>query len=429
MLKTHELLEKRTKLTEEGKAILAAPGGADGYLSPEQETRHKAITDELERLDATIKAQAMQDELDRRAVGAPLTTSGDNRLDQELRSFSLVKAIAGAAGLAVDWGRERELQGELAKRNGKPAQGILVPLEVFEKRVLTTAAPVGGPGSNIISTDLMGSQFIDMLRAKLVVRRLGARVLNGLVGNVDIPKLTATTTAGWVAENAAITPADPEVDKVQLTPKHAGAITEYSRNMLMQSSPDVEQLLRADMAQVLAQAVDGVAIQGGGSNEPTGILETSGIGDVAMGTDGGPITWAKVIDLIAEVEIDNAEGSAFLTNPKVVKSARKTAKVTSTDSVMVMDAPGILAGYPLASTTLVPSNLTKGNSSGVCSALIFGNFSDLLLGYWSVLDVLVNPYESTAYTKGNVMIRSMLTMDVAVRHPESFAAIQDLTTA
>lgn len=423
-----DLLEKRARLVQEMRAITENPEGA-GDLSEAQARRFDELKGELETAEKAIGRQQLLDEAERRMQGTPLTTSGDNRLDQELRSFSLVRAIAGAAGLAVDWGRERELQAELAKRNGRPAQGILVPLEVFEKRVLTTAAPVGGPGSNLIATDLMGSQFIDLLRAKLVVRRLGARVLNGLVGNVDIPKLTTSTTAGWVAENAAITPADPEFDKVSLTPKHAGAITEFSRNILIQSSPDVEQLLRADMAQVLAQAVDAVAIQGGGSNEPTGILGTSGIGDVAMGTDGGAITWPQVIDLIAEVEIDNAEGSAFLTNPKVVKSARKTVKVSSTDSVMVMNDPGTLAGYPLASTTLVPSNLTKGSSSGVCSALLFGNFSDLLLGYWSVLDVLVNPYESTAYTKGNVLVRAMLTMDVAVRHPESFAAIQDLTTA
>ncbi|RME97119.1 MAG: phage major capsid protein [Alphaproteobacteria bacterium] len=197
--------------------------------------------------------------------------------------------------------------------------------------------------------------------------------------------------------------------------------------MLMQSSPDIEQLIRRDFAALLAEAVDGVAIDGGGTNEPNGILQTTGIGSVAMGTNGGTITWAAVIDLIAELEIDNAEGSAFLTNPQVVKSARKTAKVASTDSQMVMEAPDELAGFPLVSTNLVPSNLTKGTGTGL-SALIFGNFSDLLLGYWSEFDLLVNPYESTAYSKGNVQVRGMVTMDVAVRHPESFAAITDLKT-
>ena len=151
-------------------------------------------------------------------------------------------------------------------------------------------------------------------------------------------------------------------------------------------------------------------------------------GDVPAGApDGGPITWPLVIDLIAEVEIDNAEGSAFMTNSKVVKSARKTAKVATTDSVMVMEGPTALAGFPVASTNLVPSDLTKGAGSDL-SALLFGNWADLILAFWSELDVLVNPFETTAFKKGNVQVRGMLTMDVAVRHPESFAAIKDIDT-
>ena len=95
-----------------------------------------------------------------------------------------------------------------------------------------------------------------------------------------------------------------------MTPKHVGARTEFSRNMLLQSTPDIETLIRNDFARVLASAVDQAAIQGGGTNEPVGILGTAGIGDVAIGPTADH-TWA-VIDLIAEVEIDNAEGRAFL---------------------------------------------------------------------------------------------------------------------
>jgi HK97 family phage major capsid protein len=200
--------------------------------------------------------------------------------------------------------------------------------------------------------------------------------------------------------------------------------------MLQQSSPDIETVVQDDFAGILAAAVDRAAINGGGSNEPDGILQTAGIGDVAMGTNGGPITWAKVVDLISEVEIDNAMGTGMLSNPKVIKSGRKTLKESGDAGAgYVIDMPDRLAGYALESTNLVPSNLDKGTSSGVCSALIFGNFGDLILGYWSSFDLLVNPYESTAYSKGNVQVRAIITMDVAVRHPESFAAIKDLTTA
>ncbi len=353
----------------------------------------------------------------------------DLHLETELRSFSLRALLAGAAGLpGAEWGRERELSQETARRSGRSFQGYAVPISVFEQRVVTTGLPAGGPGSNIISTDYRGDQYIDRLRAALVVRRLGATVLTGLVGNVAIPRLKASATSGWIAENAALTPSDVQFEQVTLSPKHVGALTEYSRNMLLQSSPDIEELLRSDFAAILARAVDAGAINGGGSNEPVGILSTSGIGSVALGTNGGPPTWAGVIGLTAAVEQADATGGGFLTNYKATAKMKTTVRATSTDSLMIMEGRDTLAAYPLAATSLVPSTLVKGTSGAVCSALIFGNFADCLLGYWSELDILVNPYESTAYTKGNVQIRGFISMDVKLRHAESFAAIKDMTT-
>lgn len=430
-MRLSDLREKRAKIVTDLRALTETPEGDGGDLSDEQSKRFDALKADLEAAEKAIARQALVDEAERRMQGQQIAGNGDDRLDVAVRDFSLVRAIAGRAGLDVDDARERELSTELARRSGRKPGGFFVPMSVFhepvERRVITTTAPAAGPGSNLIATDHLGNEFIDRLRAALRVRQLGARTLTGLMGNVEIPRLKASATSGWVAENAALSTSDMQFENVALTPKHAGAITEFSRNMLMQSSPDIEQLVRRDFAAILAEEVDVVAIDGGGTNEPNGVLKTTGIGSVAIGTNGGPITWSAVVDLIAEVEIDNAEGSAFLTNPKVVKSARKTAKVSATDSVMVMEGPRELAGFPVGVTNLVPSNGTKGTGTNL-SALIFGNWADLIIGFWSELDILVNPYESTAYSKGNVQVRGMMTLDIAVRHPESFAAITDLTT-
>lgn len=430
---TRDLLEKRASLVSEMRNITTSANGDGGDLSAEQAEKFNTMKTQLESVEKQIERQRLLDETERRMQGEPLNGNGDHHLDDALRDFSLTRAIAGAAGLNVDWSRERELSSEIAKRAGRPFQGVAVPMSVFhkrvERRVITTAAPAGGPGGNLIAEDYRGDQYIDRLRAALVIRRLGARVLSGLVGDVTIPRLDVSSTSGWVAENAALSFSDFEHDPVTLAPKHVGCITEFSRNMLLQTSPDIEDLLRSDFAKVLANAIDAAAIQGGGSNEPVGILATGGIGSVSLGTpDGGSATWAAVIALIAEVEVDNAMGSGFLTNSKVVKKLRSTAKVSSTDSVMIQESPGELAGYPLAVTNNVPSTLTEGASGATLSALIFGNFADLLLGYWSELDVLVNPYSEVAYTKGNVLVRGMATCDVKLRHAESFAAIQDMIT-
>jgi HK97 family phage major capsid protein/HK97 family phage prohead protease len=341
----------------------------------------------------------------------PIAPSLDREYEREVRKFSLRALLAGAAGLPnVEWGREKEVSAELARRAGRPFSGYAVPMAVLEHRVLTTALPAGGPGSNLIATDHRADLYIDQLRAALKIKALGARVLSGLAGNVEVPKLKASATAGWVAENTALTISDPAFEKITLVPKHVGCLAEYSRNLLLQSSPDIEELLRDDFAKVLAEAVDLAAIAGTGGTQPTGILQTAGIG-----TATGGATWATVIELIAAVEAANVTGTGFLTNSAVVAALRKASKVATTDSVMVMEGPNTLAGYPVAVSNLVPAQ-----------TIIFGAWTDLFLAYWSELDLLVNPYESVAYSKGNVQLRGFISMDVAVRHPQSFAAASDL---
>lgn len=263
-MKTAHLLEQRNRLVADMRGLLDAPTGDAGDLSAEQRTAFDAHKASLASLDAQLERARLVDEAERRAGGTPLG-DGDASFEREVRQFSLVRAVAAQAGLAVDAGREREVSAELAHRSGRQPQGFLVPTSVFEQRVLTTTTPAGGPGSNLIQTDVRGDLFIDRLRASLVTGSLGATVLNGLVGNVDIPRLKASASTGWVAENAALTNTDHQFDKVSLTPKHVGALTELSRNMLLQTSPDVEQLVRNDFALILAEAVDRAAIAGTGT--------------------------------------------------------------------------------------------------------------------------------------------------------------------
>jgi HK97 family phage major capsid protein len=425
-----ELLAQRAAKVAEMRSLHGQH--PDGALPADVETRWTALKAEAEALQGAIERQALLDDAERRVAGQPLATGGtDQRFDAEVRNFSVVRALAGAAGLpGIDNGREREISAEVARRSGRQFQGVAIPLAALhgmapERRVFTLSNPGAGPGSNIVSTDLMADQTIDHLRAKLVVRQLGATVLSGLAGNVAVPRVKADATGYWVAENSAVTESDPQTDQVTLSPKTVGALTEFSRNLLLQSSPDVEQLVRGIMGAVLAQSLDAAAIAGlGSSNQPTGILHTSGIGSVALGTNGAALAYDNVADLQGQVADANAEGAslAFLSNTKVRRAIAKLKDSQNRPLGMAV----VLQNQPAAWTNNVPSNLTKGTSSGICSAMIYGNWSDLLIGLWSEIDVLVNPYESTAYSKGNVQVRAMTTCDISVRHPESFAAIQDI---
>ncbi len=403
-MKTADLMEQRAAIVDRMNAA---------HKADDDQAFGTAETD-LRALDGKIERQRKIDQAERQETGKPI--SGDTKLDTELRSkFSVTRAIAHAAGLDVDAGFEREMQTELAKRAGRSAEGVFIPAEVFEKRALTTSA-----GGELVPTDHRPDQYISALTASSVVRGMGARVLNGLTGNITIPRETGAPAIGWVAENAALSSDDADFDNVTLSPKHAGALSEWSRNMLLQASPDVEQLLRDMLARDLATAIDRAAIQGGGTNEPDGVLATTGIQTEAYGTS----LFATSAEAIAKADIANV-GTArrsFLSSNDV----KKIAMLAQDANDLPIGVGTIFHNEATTFTNQVPTDLGGGNDE---HALIYGDWSELMIGVWSEIDLLVNPFESTAYSKGNVMIRAMATVDCAVRHPAAFVSVTGVTAS
>lgn len=401
-MKTSDLIEQRA-------AIVARMNEAHEADNSEAFT---AAETELRAVDAKLDRARKIDAADRAEVGKPI--NGDAKLDSEIRSrFRVTRAIAAAAGLGVDAGFEREVQAELAKRAGRPAEGIFIPTEVFETRVLTTAT-----GSELVPTDHRPDQYISALTASSVVRGLGARVLSGLTGNLSIPRETDSPAIGWVAENAALSSDDADFDAVTLSPKHAGALSEFSRNMLLQASPDVEGLLRQMLARSIALTIDRAAIRGGGSNEPVGVLATSGIQTVASPAS----IFEGIAAAVAMADAENVGGSrAILTTPEIRKIAALALDITNRP----IGVSTVFHDLPTTFSNQVPKTLGGGTEHG----LIYGDWSELLIGVWSEIDILVNPFESAAYSKGNVAIRAMATVDVAVRHKKAFVSIEDVTTS
>lgn len=403
MTKLSELLERRAAAVAAMKA--AEETGGEAF------DKAKA---EYEAVKPLIERAQLIDQAERQEHGRQV--HGDAKLTTELRSkFSLCRLIAGHINPgSVDDGFEREMQGELARRSGRTPQGLLVPMECFEKRVLTST----GDGAAIVPTDHRPDLYIDALTAATIVRSLGATVLTGLTGNVEIPREADSPNVGWVAQNAAITASDPDFDQVTMSPKHAGAITEYSRNMVMQSSPQIETLLRRMMARDLGIAIDRAAIKGGGTNEPAGVLATSGIQTQAYATSLHDTT----AEMIAKANIANVDPMcAFLSTYGVQKIAMKALDTENHPVPMA----AIFHDKPASFSNQVPSNLGTGTDE---FGLIYGDWSELLIGIWSEIDILVNPYESTAYSKGNISIRAMATVDCAVRHAAAFVSATGVDT-
>ena len=387
--------------------------GIDRSLPTKKSLNEKAMTKSYDKFVSPDHAYEQQDEYKR-----------------EASDFSIVKALqATVSGNWNDAGREREVQQELSHRNGRSSQGIFVPHENWKTRdyVKGTASA----GGNLVGTDHLPSEFVDVLRAKSVVSELGARTLPGLIGDVSIPTRTAGATAYFVAESGSITESTGTFGTITMSPKVMGAFSKFSHLMKLQSTPELEAIIRDDFVSTLATKLDSVALNGGGSNEPTGILQTSGIGSVAIGTNGGAITLDKVLDLKQTVAVDNAdvESCAFVTNTAVENALAKLKDGNS--AYHLSPYAGAIGQQQIANRAFmvsnnVPSNLTKGSSSGVCSAMIYGNFSDVLIGLFGSTEILVDPY--TLSQTGVTSVRILQAVDVKVRHPESFGAIVDITT-
>lgn len=366
---------------------------------------------------------------------------------KEEKQYSIVRAVQ--AFLYKDWSIakfEKECSDEIAKRAGKAPGGFFVPVRDLQvdlrasrslRNTMQQRAPyaVGTPNAAgvLVGTTLDSASFIDILRNRPLVMQLGARMLSGLVGNLDIPRRTGVATTYWVAEGVGPAESNGTFDLVSFRPKTLGVLSSMTRLMMLQGTPDIEQLVRDDLAQVISLEIDRVCIDGSGAaGQPRGILNTPGIGSVPIGANGGPITYDAVIDLETEVSMDNADIGAlnYITNAKVIGALKKLKSTTNeylwigTDSPLTAGTPGSLNGYPVGRTNQVPRNKSKGTGTNL-SCLIFGNFNDLMVGEWGILDVLPNPY-GAGYSAGNVEIRALQTLDIQVRHPESFAAITDI---
>jgi HK97 family phage major capsid protein len=353
---------------------------------------------------------------------------------QEDQQYSILRAINSLCEHGAAAGFEREVSQTIAKRLGRSTAGIYVPTSLGV-RAPATAGTVGDGGYTVQTTVM---PLIEMLRAKLMIKALGAQVLDGLTGDLSFPRQEKSASLNWVGEAPGADVADTDATgmfgQVKLAPKNAIATVPYSKQLLAQSSLSIEQFLRADLAAVNAAGVDLAAISGAaGGDNPVGILGTTGIGSVVCGDpDGAVLDWGDVVKLETEIAVDNADAGtlAYLTNPKVRGKLKTTPKVAATETMIWEKGAagfGEVNGYRAAVSTQVPGNLSKGASNAILSALIFGDFSQILIGEWGVLEILVDPY--ALKKQGLVEITSNLLCDVAIRHPQAFAAAKDAMTA
>lgn len=392
--------------------------------------------------------------------GAPDPRLGD-KLDlgltaKEVEGFSLCRAALGIADSEFAKTRssyEMRVMEEAStlyqKSNARPIRaGASIPAEVLHAklrisdrvvdmarrsklldavRVLTVDS--GSNAANLVADDFLAASFIDLLRNMSAITPFATN-LSDLVGDVEIPRQSGAATASWLGETDSAALTDPTFDQITMSPKELGVAVQYSRKTLIQATPDIEMLIRMDFARVMALALDLAALTGDGqNNKPKGVMEATGIATVAIGTNGGAPTWAKMVEMESKVAEDNAlmGDLRYVTNPKVRGKLKTTEKATNT-AHFIWDGgspSNPVNGYPVVVSNQVPSDLTKGSGSSL-SAIVFGNLRDVIIGYWSGVDIDVNPY--SGQLRRMITITAFQDVDVNVRHGESFAKIEDAST-
>lgn len=403
-MQLHQIREQRAQKVSEARSLLASMP----TLTPEAQTKFDAIKAEIVNLEGQEARAQLVEDWERRSLGQPVDKAR-NELEGRI---SVVEAIAAHA-------EQRSLSGALAeynaeqKRQGVQSKGVLIPASLFNE---TRAAQTTTTAAGIVPEDFRPDQFVGLLRNSMVVRSLGARVLPNLRGDVVIPRQATSSTAQWLAEGDALTDTGMTFNNITLKPKHVGAITELSRQLLQQSNPSIEQLVRDDFINVVSLAIDRAMIHGDGVKQPEGLL-TAATGTGTLAT----LSWATVLTVLQGLALKNITPNAWLTHPKVATILRKTLRETGLPGYLLDN--GQLAGVPVA----VTNQLTEKAGSPAKGRMIVGDFSEMFVGTWGSVDVVANMYAEGPFSRGAVQVRILTTCDMVPRREDAFTVIEDIT--
>lgn len=344
----------------------------------------------------------------------------------EVKRYSLMNVIRHLAdpsdrGLREAAAFELECSKAAESKLGRAAKGIVMPWDVMAAPAQRAPQSAGtaSAGGYLVETQLLTGSFIDLVRNRSALLGLNVTTLTGLVGNVDIPKKTGNTTAYWVGEDVAVSETNITLGQLSMTPKSLGGYVDITRRLMLQQSMDVESMVRADLAESIALAIDYSGIYGlGGSSALLGIKNVTGVGaeTLASNTDtnksiGGTTyyfgNFADYVNMETTVSVANLDvDSMFYVGNAHVRGALKQT-LRNTNSEMMIWENNEVNGYGArVSNQLVGSNV------------IFGDFSQAIFGFWSGVDITVDPYTNS--TKGTTRIVAFQDVDFGLRNPAAF---------
>ena len=417
MEKLQQLKESRATLATEMEGLVNAETRSEIQIARMNElnTQIEKLTSEIEVLERSFKNSQFK----------PVAKNDGLTAEQReiAKSFSFQKVMSAIESRTSLSGFEAEMHDEAkaeARSFGGVVKGIGVPMKALDAMIQKRAMTAGTNNAGGYGVQTNVNSYISYLWNKTFMSQLGIVPMTGLTGNYSAPKEGAVTGA-WLTETGAASDETPTLDQLLLTPKRLAVFIKVSKTLAIQS-PDVADAMVMDMLMnAQATLLEKAVAKGGGTNEPTGIISTTGIGNVAIATNGGAPTYAKVVDLIKTVSAANAAGTGFLTTPTIASKLLVTEQFPGTNGQPV-NQNNTIAGYKLVASNNSPSGLTKGSSSD-CHAIIFGDFSKVKVAQWGGLDLVIDPFSLAESNLNKVIVNAYY--DIGLEQAGAFAAIKD----
>ena len=403
-------------------------------ISAELETRlgeFESCQDAAQRKDLAGKVEELTAELkDAQLSEAARKAQANQRVftpkeEKEIRSFSISKflrqSLPGETMDGIEAEMAQEGKREFQQSIKGAAEGVFLPSALLRTYYYTNASEANYGQAFVEQTALT---YIGKLRNATIGRRLGVRYLDGLQGNIAF--VTGGADAAWVAEEAAASKQKPTYAKKVMAPKRLQVLQGVTYDLMHQSSKALDDLIMEDMVKAHAVALDAAIFAGSGSSgQPTGVLSASGVNTITIdASNGGPLTHDLLVQMETEVGIDNGlldDTLAYVSNAKVQGKLKTIPQIAGYPYYLMND--GKVNGYPFFMSNGIPSNLGTGSAF---SAAIFGNWSEVLVGSWGGMQLIVDPY--TAKQNGVLEISAAAYHDVLVRTPQAFCKIVDITT-
>jgi HK97 family phage major capsid protein len=439
-MKIKALKEEKGRLIEELNGLQNSINTEARSMSETEKTRFSEIDSRLDVIASEVETlEKLQARASEKVASAPVygaaSTSEKSERSKMAAQYSFKRAIEQATTGRRD-GVEFEMHKEAAdefQRAGVSvsAHSVLLPSDVFKRDMSATGGTNGSEGGVNVQTSVGG--IIDVLLPQTVLAGLGITRFDGLTGNLDLPTASTQPAAGWNTENGTATEKSPAFSKITFSPKRLAAYIQVSNQLLRQSSNSIDAYVRQYLINAMAIELEKAAIKGGGTNEPTGIIGNANTNVVFAGgatsnstnANGIAAVWKDVVNLMKSVESNNGMGQAYITNPLVKAALQSTARQASgvEGNFILQSGAGELNGYTMKTSTLVPSDLSKGSSSTL-SALIFGDFSKLAVASWGGMELTVDPYSGATAGLTNMVLNAY--MDVNLLQPKAFAVCKDI---